>query len=455
MERGSLRFRLIAVWVLFLIVTLQIASFGLQMLFERSLIRRTLSELTLDVRLLTEALDTDVKGEVKLLTAPTDPLFSVANSGRYWQVLREGKAVLRSPSLWQFTLAVEAAPAPAPELSPVRLTGPDEQSLFGIMRQIAIEGGPNRHPLTVVVAADFQEIERAKHRFADDLFIGMSGLAALLLLAASAHVLIGLKPLQDIRARLVRVRNGEISRLEGNFPSEVMPLVNEANALLDAQDAALDAARTRAQDLAHGLKTPLAVMATQSRALRRRGDLEIADHIDQQIQSMRRHVERELARARTRGEGPTHHQRVDTAKAIRELAGTMQLLPKGQRLAFKLALADHLMLAFDRSDFNELMGNLIDNAHKWARTSVRIESRAAGDRAVFVIEDDGPGVADTDIARILQRGERADTSVPGTGLGLAIVSDLLVSYRGDIELARSQLGGLAATVTLPVRREGM
>ena len=452
MERGSLRFRLIAVWVLFLVVTLQIASIGLQKLFERSLIRRTQSELILDLRLLAEALDTDEKGAVKLPTAPNDPLFSVANSGRYWQVLRGGQTVLRSPSLWKFTLAVESPSELAPEPVAVHLSGPDEQSLFGIMRQIAIDGGPDRRPLTVVVAADYQEIERAKHRFAEDLMIGLSGLAGLLLLAASAHVFIGLKPLQDIRARLVRVRSGEIRRLEGNFPTEVMPLVNEANALLDAQDAVLETARKRAQDLAHGLKTPLAVMATQSRALRRRGDSEIADHIDRQIESMRRHVERELARARTRGGGPTHHQRVDTANAVRELTGTLQMLPKGQKLSFNLALAENLTLAVDRSDFNELMGNLIDNAHKWARSCVRVESKAQGNRAVFLVEDDGPGVAPNDIARILQRGVRADASVPGSGLGLAIVSDLLAVYRGDIELEQSPLGGLAATISLPIGR---
>lgn len=453
MERGSLRFRLIAVWVLFLIVTLQIASVGLQALFERSLIRRTLSELTLDLRLLAEAIDTDDRGEVKLLTAPTDPLFSVVNSGRYWQVLRAGQPVLRSPSLWKFALALPETPSPGTEPVPIRLAGPDDQSLFGITRQVAIDAGVDRRALTIVVAADYQEIENAKHRFADDVRIGLTGLAGLLLLAASAHVFIGLRPLQDLKARLVRVRNGEIRRLEGNFPTEVMPLVVETNALLDAQDKAIEAARTRAGDLAHGLKTPLAVMATQSRALRRRGDSDIADHIDRQIENMRRHVERELARTRARGGGPTHHRRVDTVLAIREVVGAMQLLPKGQTLRFKLALAEPLMLAVDRADFNELMGNLIDNAHKWAHSIVRIESRLTGEEAMFVVEDDGPGVAETDVARVLQRGERADTSVTGTGLGLAIVSDLVVLYRGELQLARSPLGGLSAAVTLPYRRE--
>ena len=116
-------------------------------------------------------------------------------------------------------------------------------------------------------------------------------------------------------------------------------------------------------------------------------------------------------------------------------------------------MADPLPLVVDRADFSELMGNLIDNAHKWAHSSVRVESRLAGDEAVFVVEDDGPGVAETDIARVLQRGERADTTVTGTGLGLAIVSDLVALYRGEFQLSRSPLGGLSATVTLPNRRE--
>ena len=450
MEHGSLRVRLILMWIIVLLITLSAASFGLEKLFERSIMRRTLAELTLDIGVLAEALQRDGQGNVKLVAAPTDPQFTVAYGGRYWQVSQAGLPLLRSSSLWNARLTFEAPQKPSTEPPFVRLDGPDGQSLFGLSRTVALDRDASRAPINIVAAVDYAELDHAMHRFTGDLWIGLLGIAALLLLAASAHVVIGLKPLKEIQARLARVRSGEISRLDGNFPSEVMPLVAETNALLDAQDRALDVARTRAGNLAHGLKTPLAVMASQSRALRRRGDSEIAGMIDQQIEQMRRHVERELARARVRGAGRTHHQRIDTATAISDLAGTMKLLPKGQDLEWELVLTRPLLLGIDRTDFHELMGNLIDNAHKWARSKVRVQTVVAGNRAVLTVEDDGPGVAEPDMGRILERGERADTSVPGSGLGLAIVSDLVAAYRGGMTLARSRLGGLAVVITLDI-----
>ena len=454
MDSGSLRFRLIALWAVFLIIAIEIASLGLQMLFERSIMRRIKEELRGDLQLLTEAIVADGKTGIRLLTAPSDPQFTIAYSGRYWQVSRGNEAVLRSSSLWDYKLAVDAQILPNKATADVRIDGPDSQSLFGLKQTVNLDRGDSQgQSLSVVAAVDYRELERAQQKFSDDLTIGLSGLALLLLLAASAHVVIGLRPLRDLQARLAKVRGGEIRRLEGKFPKEVMPLVAETNALLDAQDAALEAARTHAGNLAHGLKTPLAIMATQARTLRRRGDNDLAGQIERQIEAMRRHVERELARTRARGTGLTHHQRIDTAASIRELVEAMRLLPMGQNLQWNLALKEPLMLAVDRTDFQEIMGNLIDNAHKWAKTKVRIESRLADHRAVFVVEDDGPGVAEADLARILERGVRADTTVPGTGLGLAIVSDVVAAYEGRLELMRSTLGGLAAVVTLAARKQ--
>ncbi len=450
MERGSLSVRLIAVWAVFLVITLEVASLGLQTLFERSITRRMLAELTLDLSLLAQALQRDGTGAISLATAPTDPLFAVPLSGRYWQVSHDSKTVLRSPSLWDFDLRPDRSTQPATEQTFIRLKGPDEQNLYGVTRTVKLTDADTA-PLAIIAAVDYSEIENAKRRFSSDMLIGLVGLASLLLLAASAHVIIGLKPLKDIHARLARVRSGEIRRLEGSFPTEVMPLITETNALLDAQDAALEAARTRASNLAHGLKTPLAVMAAQSRILRRRGDLELANQIDRQLESMRRHVEREMARSRARGPSATHHQRIDTTVAIMHLIGAISILPKGQQLRWEMALTSPLMLGIDQADFNELMGNLIDNAQKWARAKIKIHSRVSNGNAIFTVEDDGPGVAATEIERILQWGERADTSVPGSGLGLAITSDLIGIYNGRLDIGASPLGGLAAIVTLAVR----
>jgi signal transduction histidine kinase len=449
MELGSLRFRLIASWLVFILLTLNLAGLGLVFLFERGMTRKMLMELELDLQLLARGLSVDSTGAVILSDVPGDPEFVVAYSGRYWQIFQGNKSALRSPSLWAQDLPRSSHPSAKDELVKVRLAGPDDQDLLGLVKTVAAQDGDKWTEFEIIVAVDYAEILASTRKFAYELWIGLGGLALLLLLAAWAHVSVGLKPLNELRTCLTAVRNGEARRLTGAFPHEIMALVAETNALLDAQDEALMVARTRSENLAHGLKTPLAVMAAQSRSLRRKGDLEAANEIDRQVEAMRRHVERELALARARLGGGTLHSRIDAAAALAEIARALKLLPKGQELDWCLAVAAPLMLPIQRSDFDDIMGNLLDNGRKWARTCIRVAARFAGNDVVLSVEDDGPGVPDDQLERIIQRGERAETSVPGSGLGLAIVSDLVAVYRGRLEIARSSLGGLKVAVVLP------
>jgi signal transduction histidine kinase len=357
--------------------------------------------------------------------------------------------------LWGHSLDIPlgAAARPTKRNKPaeIRLIGPDDQTLFGIVSTVHIGDGPLPTSFQIVSAVDDTQLVAATKKFTTDLVIGFSVLAALLCAAAAALVTIGLRPLATLRERLSGVRNGESRRLTGHFPSEVMPLVAETNALLDAQDDAINVARTRASNLAHGLKTPLAVMATHSRRLRRSGDTDLAGDIDKQLEMMRRHVERELARTRERSTGSARYRRIDAAAVITEVAHALQQLPKSETIDWDILVPPRLNLAIERADFVDIMGNLLDNAQKWANHRVRIAGQAKDGMAVFSIEDDGAGVPEDQFQRILQRGERADTSVPGTGLGLAIVNDLVLFYGGRLELARSRLGGLNATVAVPLK----
>jgi signal transduction histidine kinase len=444
----SLRFRLIAAWVVFVVLILQASALGLRLLFERSITSKIMTELSLDLSRLMRGIDIADGREVKLLDTPTDPQYLSAHGGRYWQVSYNGTA-LRSPSLWKHELAV--VPNEATRLGPrqIQTIGPDDQALVGMARTITVGEGDRRSEVHLVAAINDADIQAAINGFSLDLYLSLAALSALLLMAAAAHVTIGLRPLHVLKDRLQAIRSGEIRRLEGEFPSEVMPLIAETNALLEAQDEALDLARTRASNLAHGLKTPLAVMATHSRHLRRRGDDALADAIDRQVEAMRRHVERELARTRARATGTARYRRIESAPIIAEIASALQHLPKGQTIKWQIAVAEPLRLAVDRADFFDIMANLLDNGQKWARSRIQIDGRSFKGRAIFTVDDDGPGVADEDFARILQRGERADTTIPGTGLGLAIVNDLVLLYGGKLELAHSALGGLRAAVELP------
>lgn len=453
--QASLRLRLLLAWLVFVLLVLNGAGLAVKLLFERSLKHSAAADLSLDLHRLTTGLELQPNGTVKLAEVPAAPQFVVAHSGKYWQVSEAGRPLFRSPSLWAHVLNLPPLPSarkdPRSTPTEVRLLGPDDQNLFGIVRTVRLGNGPSQRVVQIVSAIDDALIVASIGKFSSDLVIGMGLLGLLLSGAAAALVTIGLRPLASLREQLAGVRNGNSTRITGNFPSEVMPLVAETNALLAAQDDAIDTARTRASNLAHGLKTPLAVMATHSRRLRRSGDAGLAGAIDKQLEMMRRHVERELARTRERSTGSARYRRIDAAKVITEIATALQHLPKSETIDWDIAVAPGLMLAVERADFVDIIGNLLDNAQKWAKHRIEITGRAETGMAKFTVADDGAGVPEDQFERIQQRGERADTSVPGTGLGLAIVTDLVHLYGGRLQLARSHLGGLTATVTIPLK----
>lgn len=452
MRPFSLRFRLLMAWLLFIVLILGAAAIGLRLLFEQRIQLKEFADLSLDARRLARAVVVDDDGQVKLSDTPSDPLYQTVYSGRYWQINAGERVLFRSPSLWaaRLELPAEAQVAPGTE-GEVRLAGPDDQTLIGVSRPVQIGDAAHAMRIVIICAIDDAAIQKATRAFASDILISLALLAGLLFAAAAAHVSIGLKPLTELRRHLARVRDGSSRRLDGEFPREVMPLVKETNALLDAQDDALTITRTRASNLAHGLKTPLAVMATHSRQLRRRGDVELAEGIDRQIETMRRHVERELARTRERGTGSQRYQLIDAGRTIAEIISALKHLPKGQVLRWDVTIPRPLSLPVERADFIDIMGNLLDNGHKWASSRVVVDARASGTMAVLKVADDGPGVQQADLERILRRGERADTTTPGTGLGLAIVNDLVHLYGGRLSLSRAAIGGLEAVVELPCR----
>ena len=228
------------------------------------------------------------------------------------------------------------------------------------------------------------------------------------------------------------------------MPAEVRPLVEEVNALLDAQEREIERSRSRAADLAHGLKTPLAALAADAARLRDRGETALAQDIEAVGDAMSRHVDRELARARVRG-AVRHRDSHSTALAplVRSLVATLSRTPFGMRVTFEQHIADDAQVPLDRTDLAEVLGNLLENAARHAAQRVRI---GADSGASIVIEDDGPGISPAQWPRVLERGTRLDERGEGAGLGLAIVQDVLTAYGWRLDLAKSQLGGLKATI---------
>ena len=270
------------------------------------------------------------------------------------------------------------------------------------------------------------------------------------LVAGLLQVRRGWSPITQLRARLARLDAGSARRLDGEYPSEVAPLVGDLNALLDQRDASLARARASAGDLAHGLKTPLAVLLQEADRAAAAGQADLAGAIREQVDRMRRQVDYQLAQARAdatrRGRIGVSTPVVDSASA---LARTMQRLYADRGLAIEVVVADDLRVRVDRQDLDEMLGNLLDNACKWGRRRASVSAARQGGDVVVTIDDDGPGIDPVMRQAVFGRGVRADEAAPGSGLGLAIVRDLASACGGDVRFAEAPVGGLRVQLRLP------
>ena len=259
----------------------------------------------------------------------------------------------------------------------------------------------------------------------------------------------GLASFNDLRTNLAGVREGRDARLGGAYPSEVQPLVSELNELLSDREQRVTRALTKAGDLAHGLKTPLTLLNQQAERAKAEGQTALADAIMQQVERMRRQVDYHLAHARASASGGNPTARCHVLTSADALARTMQTIYAERHLAIDIHVPHDHFVRLQREDFEEMLGNLVDNACKWTKTRIEVRSSFDEGQIVTTVDDDGPGLDPSLRETVLRRGVRADEAAPGSGLGLAIVADLVELYGGSIALGSSPLGGLRATLRLP------
>lgn len=259
-----------------------------------------------------------------------------------------------------------------------------------------------------------------------------------------------LAPLRRLRAGLSAVRDGRRRRIEGDHPSEVQPLVDDLNGLLDDRERAVARALSTAGDLAHGLKTPLAVLAQEAEDADAAGHHDLATTLRQLVERMQRQVDYHLARARaTAPARAAPAERCAVLPSVEGLVRTMRRLHAERDLAVDIDVSPAHEIRGRREDLDEMVGNLLDNACKWARSRVAVSSALDGARLSIAVDDDGPGVDPSLRSRVLQRGVRADERTGGSGLGLAIVSELAELHGGAVTLETSPLGGTRARLELP------
>jgi signal transduction histidine kinase len=444
MTRNSLRLRLVAGGAAAIVIALAIAGLVLTLLFERHVTRTVAADLDVYLNQLLSGIDINADGRIVITRPPADPRFAEPLSGLYWQISDDRGPLTRSRSLWDTTLSLPTAVGAA-EIHYDEIAGPNSSRVLVAVRQVTLTIGGKPVPVRVAVAENLARVSAARNDFAGDLTLALGILGLVLAAATSIQVGIGLRPLDALRRGVADIRSGRNKYLTAQVPDEVKPLVDEVNALLDAREQDIVRSRNRAADLAHGMKTPLAALAADGDRLRQKGETMIADEIAAVIDAMRRHVDRELARARLRG-GANLGQEVLTpvAPLMRSLIATVSRTAPGASVAYEMLVGDDVCVAFDRTDLAEVLGNLLENATRHARSRVRVAAATSADGTTISIEDDGPGIAPELRQAALARGTRLDERAEGSGLGLAIVQDVLDAYGWVLRLDASDLGGLKA-----------
>lgn len=273
--------------------------------------------------------------------------------------------------------------------------------------------------------------------------------ASLCIVAGIQQFRAGLLPFGGLRRQLADLRDGSSRRIEGTYPSEVQPLVNDLNSLLEHRERIVRRALAKAGDLAHGLKTPLAVLAQEADRADTAGQHEIAAAISLQVERMRRQVDYHLAQARAATSGDVPGARFPVLPSVEGLTRTLLRIYAARGLSIQVKVSAGHFIRGQREDLEEMLGNLLDNACKWAKSGIEIQSVQEDDAIVITVDDDGPGLPASMREAVLQRGVRADEAAPGSGLGLAIVRDLAELYQGTVCLEDSPLGGLRTRLRLP------
>jgi len=456
--RRSLRIRLLVGTLLGVVVTIVVAGWGLGALFRQHVDTQFQAELRTHLDQLTAHITLDAQGGVVLAMPLSDPRFGRPYSGYYWQVdaaaqgVGAERALLRSRSLWDVVLLAPVDSLQLGDIHVHQVEGPKGKPLGLVERSVQINDRPDGVPrsLRLMVAADADLVAEPVGQFQAALWLALGVLGAVLALAAVVQVSVGLAPLRALRTALARVRAGEAQRLDGAFPVEVMPLVAEVNTVLAHNAAVVERARTHAGNLAHALKTPLSVLANAAQASASK-DPDLARLVLEQTVVARRQVDYHLSRAQAAAATRVPGARTVLLPAVEGLVRAMQRIHAQREITITVPQPWPAALAFrgEAQDLQEMLGNLLDNACKWAAHRVEVRAHADGDLLTITLDDDGPGLVAERRDAVLQRGVRADEQVPGSGLGLAIVDDLARLYGGQVALQDSPLGGLRAALTLP------
>jgi signal transduction histidine kinase len=453
MRPSSLSGRLILSSAIVSIVLLAATGILLAGLFTAALERNFDQRLRSDLDGILAGIEIDATGAPKLARGLADPRFGLPLSGWYWQVVPEGGAGsdLASPSLLEQRLEVPRdAARDETGVAAFYLEDTTGVGLRAIEQSFTLPGSDQRY--SVLVAGNFDELGREVTTFNRALIASLVLLGIGLVLATLVQVRFGLRPLRDMQANLAEIRQGRAEQLKGEHPSEIQPVADELNLLIQSNVEIIERARTQVGNLAHALKTPLSVLTNEAAAQ----DGPLAAKVREQAELMRGQVSLYLDRARRAARAQGIGAVTEVRPVLEALARTLERINRDKALAIHLDCPADLRFRGERQDLEEMVGNLLDNACKWGRERVSLSAApapgpGAAGRTFLVIsvEDDGSGLPENQRAEALKRGQRLDESKPGSGLGLSIVAETAAMYNGSVHLENGPLGGLRAVLTLP------
>ena len=449
----SLRFRLLAGALVWIACALAVAGVILADLFREHVQRQVEAELETHLDQLTALLERTPGDQLRLTGELSDPRFRRPLSGLYWQIDDPGGGRLRSRSLWDQVLILPPDTIADGEVHRHDLApGPAEPGLVVVERSVVLPDGAT--PVRLAVGADARLVAEPAAAFARTLGLSLAVLGLALLGAVVVQVAVGLRPLATLRRELAAVRGGLRKRFAtAAVPVEVEPLTQDLNLLLEHSEAVLARARVQAGNLAHALKADLTVLANELHELGPGNVAEAAPRLEERLARMRRHLDHHMARARAAAARGVPGVSTEVTSVVAGLVRTLQRLHAERGLAIEVNLSDGLRFGGEQEDLQEMLGNLMDNACKWAGRRVRVTGQVDGpDALLLAVEDDGPGLPPERRAALPAPGMRLDESIPGTGLGLAVVRDLAELYGGTLRLGEAVPGGMRAELSLPAAR---
>ncbi|MBB4063291.1 sensor histidine kinase [Gellertiella hungarica] len=447
---SSIRGRFLVLSALTVGLALALTAALLVSLFSSNIRKRIDAELTSHVNTLAGALSFGPTGQLERPKGPVDQRFTIPYGGLYWQIVDDSTGqTIRSTSLFDTALDLPADRHTDGTIHRYVLPGPEGTSLIVLERLVRVAAPEGERALRIAVAIDQDTLDEARAGFIRDILPAIGGLGLFLVGASLAQLAFGLRPLSSLSEGIDRIRERRDTRLSGTYPAEFRSTVNAVNQLLETQGAMIEKARSRAADLAHGLRTPLTVLANDALNLREKGETALADELEHLAGTMRTHVERELALSRIAARPDLRRGDSNVAGIVSEITRTLRRTPGGEAIDLVEEGPSDLSIPVDPGDFRELAGNLIENAVKWARARIVIRWGSESGKAWLTVLDDGPGVPEAEIGNLTRRGWRLDSAKPGSGLGLSIVREIADVYGIGFTLRNEAGSGLLVRLDFP------